>query len=383
MNFLKREPSLKEQKIFNSYYDFLDQTSFLDRIVMIMIYDFDVESSFYKDLITKLKSSNARIHVFKISNCSHTIENILEICDFMEKFNINSVIAIGEDFLGEFLKAINVFYNNSSIKTLSELEHRKHSLTYKKLKETIFIPTTGGGTEAHRYFKIIDNNFSQITIFEDSMDKIDILVVDANIVRESSLDYIMYYIFSVIANVIDILLIDDLDKEIKTKSLSMINKLVELLENGEGFGNSLLFREKVISYSFSVSKMVDEVGYGILYLYGNLIEGVFSVPRNTIDALGIEFFVREIRDKNSSMKLSKCFDMNDNFEENIRKLKKIYGAKDNLSFYSLNEEMVDKVKNVALNFLYTHGIIEKYRSLNFNGELNDKLFNYYLEGIDS
>lgn len=64
------------------------------------------------------------------------------------------------------------------------------------------------------------------------------------------------------------------------------------------------------------------------------------------------------------------------------KYKNQYGAMNNLNEYKLDLDMFDKVKNLALNFLYPNKIIDKYVSLNFNGKMNEELFEYYLNGVN-
>lgn len=377
--------SFKQQTIFNSYEEFLREVDLSDRVLMFMTYDFDVENLILNDLILKLKSSNTRIHNFRVLNCNQTMKNVFDIVNFMQKHSVDTIIAIGEDFLGELLKAVNVFYNNRNINTLVELEANKKYLTYDKLKETIFIPTTGGCSEVHKYFRLIDEEFSQVTIFEDSMAKIDKIVLDCKISKLSPIEYVMYYIFSITANLVDIVLNDNVGEDVKEECKNILRELTNLLENGEKFGDSLFFREKILKYSIEVSKIIDNTGYGILYLYGSLIESVFSIPRNTIDSLGIEFLLSEINKKYSIFYLSKYFNVCSKkmgYEEFIKSVKKRYGAKDNLKFYKLNNQILDKVKRVALNFLFKHKMVEKYRSLNFNEEFNNRLFEYYLDGVN-
>ncbi len=375
----------KNQIVFNSYMEFLREVDLSDRVLMFMTYDFDMENLMINDLISKLKASNTRIHNFKVLDCSQTIKNISSIVNFMEENNVDTVIAIGEDFLAELLKAINVFYNNSNITKLIELEANKKFLVYEKLKETIFIPTTGGGSESHRFFRIIDDKFSQVTIFEDEMVKIDKIVLDANLSKSSPLEYVMYYGFSIISNLVDIILSDNVGNETKEICRSILSELNSLLENGEKFGGSLLFREKILKCSIKTSSILDKVGYGILYLYGILIESVFYIPRNTVDSLGIEFLCREAMNNkyNESVKYYFNFPgMESSYGDFIKDQKRKYGAKKNLRFYNINTEMFEKLKKVSLNFLFRYGMIEKYKSLNFGEILNNKMFDYYLNGIN-
>ncbi|BAK81574.1 iron-containing alcohol dehydrogenase [Candidatus Arthromitus sp. SFB-rat-Yit] len=376
------DKSMKSQEIFNSYKNFLESIDMSDRIVMIITYDFDEKDSVLNDLIIKLKSSNARIHNFKIKGgdqSNQSIKGIFNIVDFMEKYEIDTLIGIGEDFLSDLIKAITVFYNNRNIDSLHKLEENKMFLKYGRLKESIFIPTTGGGSESHRYFKLIDSDSSQVTIFGDQMCKIDKIVLDAKIATASSLDYTMYYMFSVIANLVDIILNDRVDKEHKEFASNILRDAETILENGEKFGDSLLFRETVLKCSISVSKLIDEFGYGILYFYGNLIESVFSIPRHTIDALGIEFFINEIRKRYSIMHLYSYINIDLNL---FLKYKNNYGAMNNLNEYKVDLDMFDKVKNLALNFIYQNKIIDKYAYLNFNAKMNEELFEHYLNGVN-
>ena len=87
-------------------------------------------------------------------------------------------------FFSRSYKGNHSFYNNKNIDSLHKLEENKMFLRYGKLRETIFVPTTGGGSECHRYFKLIDSDSSQVTIFGDPMCKIDKIVLDANIAKE-------------------------------------------------------------------------------------------------------------------------------------------------------------------------------------------------------
>ncbi len=84
-----------------------------DRIVMIMTYDFDERDSVLNDLIIKLKSSNTRIHNFKVeggNQSNQSIKGIFNIIEFMEKYDIDTIIGIGEDFfLADLIKGITVF----------------------------------------------------------------------------------------------------------------------------------------------------------------------------------------------------------------------------------------------------------------------------------
>lgn len=381
MNLVLDKP-IKNQEIFNSYKNFLESIDMSDRIVMIMTYDFDERDSVLNDLIIKLKSSNTRIHNFKVeggNQSNQSIKGIFNIIEFMEKYDIDTIIGIGEDFLADLIKGITVFYNNKNIDSLHKLEENKMFLRYGKLRETIFVPTTGGGSECHRYFKLIDSDSSQVTIFGDPMCKIDKIVLDANIAKSSSLDYTMYYMFSVIVNLIDTILSDNVDKENKEFASNVLKDAEMILENGDRFGGSLLFRETVLRCSAESSKLVDRFGYGILYLYGNLIESVFSIPRHSIDALGIEFFINEIRKRYSIMHLYSYINIDLKL---FLKYKNQYGAMNNLNEYKLDLDMFDKVKNLALNFLYPNKIIDKYVSLNFNGKMNEELFEYYLNGVN-
>ena len=376
---------VKNQIIFNSYAEFLREVDLSDRVLMFMTYDFDMENLMINDLISKLKASNTRIHNFKVLDCSQTIKNISSIVNFMENNNVDTVIAIGEDFLAELLKAVNVFYNNKNISTLIELEANKKFLVYDKLKETIFIPTTGGGSEAHRFFRVIDDKFSQVTIFEDDMVKIDKIVLEPNLSKSSPLEYVMYYGFSVVSNLVDIILSDNVGSETKEVCRSILEELNSLLENGEKFGESLLFREKIINCSIRTSSILDKIGYGILYLYGILIESVFYIPRNTIDSLVIEFLCNEVMNNEYTESFKYYFDfprINSTYGNFIKEQKRKYGAKKNLRFYNINTEIFEKLKRVSLNFLFKHGMIEKYKSLNFGENLNNKMFEYYLNGIN-
>lgn len=381
---IMNRPYLKNQVVFNSYTEFLREVDLSDRVLMFMTYDFDMENLIIGDLISKLRASNTRIHNYKISDCSQTIKNISEIVEFMEENNVDTVIAIGEDFLAELLKAVTVFYNNRNIKTLIELEANKKFLTYDKLKETIFIPTTGGGNEACRFFRIIDDKFSQVIIFEDDMVKIDKIVLDPKLSIYSPLEYVMYYSFSIIANLVDIILRDNVSNNTKDICRSILSELNSLLLNGEKFGSSLLFREKILQCSYRTSSIVDKVGYGILYLYGILIESVFYIPRNTIDSLGIEFLSNQAINSDYSDIFKGYFDFFEgecSYEEFIKIQKRKYGAKKNLRFYGINLDTFEKLRKVSLNFLYRYGMIEKYASLNFGEVLNNKMFDYYLNGV--
>ena len=69
--------SFKQQTIFNSYEEFLREVDLSDRVLMFMTYDFDVENLILNDLILKLKSSNTRIHNFKVLNCNQTMKNLI------------------------------------------------------------------------------------------------------------------------------------------------------------------------------------------------------------------------------------------------------------------------------------------------------------------
>lgn len=374
----------KKQTIFNSYDEFLKYTDLSDRVLMFMFYDFNIDDPILSDLILKLKSSNTRIYNFKVSKCSQTMKNIFDIVEFMDNHQIDTVIAIGEDFLGEILKAINVFYNNKNITNLIELEENKSNLKFDRLKETIFISTTGGGNELQRYFKIIDDECSQVTIFDNGMAKIDKVVLDAKISKLSPIEYIMYYLFSTIANVVDIILNDSVDDSTKEICKDILVELMDILKNGDRFGESLLFREKVLNYSSEISKIIDNVGYGILYLYGSLIESVFSIPRNTVDALGIEFILNEVMKHESiSVNFKRYFNISGfDYVEFIKNVKGKYGVKKNLCFYKLDEESFNNLKVVAMNFLIKHKIIERYSLIEFREEFNNKLFDYYLNGVN-
>lgn len=380
----KSSGSFKKQTIFNSYDEFLKYTDLSDRVLMFMFYDFNIDDPILSDLILKLKSSNTRIYNFKISKCSQTMKNIFDIVEFMDEHQIDTVIAIGEDFLGEILKAINVFYNNINITSLVELEENKGNLKFEKIRETIFISTTGGGNEVHRYFKVIDDKLAQVTIFDNSMAKIDKVILDSKISKLSPIEYIMYYLFSTIANVVDIILNDSVDDSTREVCKDILVELMTILENGDRFGDSLLFRERVLSYSREVSKIIDNVGYGILYLYGSLIESVFSIPRNTIDALGIEFILNEVMMQDGvSIDFKKYFNVSGfDYVEFIKNVKVKYGAKAKLSFYKLDEERFNNLKVVAMNFLIKHKIIEKYSSIGFREDFNNRLFEYYLNGVN-
>lgn len=373
----------KKQTIYNSYDEFLKYTDLSDRVLMFMVYDFNVEDFILNDLILKLKSSNTRIYNFRVQNCSQTMKNIFDIVEFMNNHKVDTIIAIGEDFLGEILKAVNVFYNNQNIKTLIELESNKKYLTYEKLKETIFIPTTGGCNEVHRYFRIIDEEFSQVTIFDDHMAKIDKIVLDSKISKLSPIEYVMYYIFSIISNLFDIILNDKVEDTTKGFCKNILFELMDILKNGEKFGESLYFREKILNYSVEVSKIIDNVSYGILYLYGNLIESVFLIPRNTIDSLGVEFLLNEINERESLLDLGKYFNISGiDYGEFLKNIKSRYGAKENLKIYDLNNDVLENLKTIALNFLIKHKIVERYKSLNINDEFNKKIFDYYLNGVN-
>lgn len=373
----------KKQTIYNSYDEFLKYTDLSDRVLMFMVYDFNVEDFILNDLILKLKSSNTRIYNFRVQNCSQTMKNIFDIVEFMNNHKVDTIIAIGEDFLGEILKAVNVFYNNQNIKTLVDLESNKKHLTYGKLKETIFIPTTGGCNEVHRYFRIIDEEFSQVTIFDDHMAKIDKIVLDSKISKLSPIEYIMYYIFSIISNLFDIILNDKVEYNTKDFCKNILFELMDILENGEKFGDSLCFRERVLNYSVEVSKIMDNVSYGILYLYGSLIESVFLIPRNTIDSLGVEFLLKEINEKEGLFHLNKYFNVSGkDYGEFLKKIKIRYGARENLKVYELDNEILENLKVIALNFLIKHKIVERYKFLNLNEEFNDRFFDYCLDGIN-
>lgn len=373
----------KKQTIYNSYDEFLKYTDLSDRILMFMVYDFNIEDFILDDLILKLKSSNTRIYNFKVQDCTQTMKNIFNIVEFMENNKIDTVIAIGEDFLGELLKAVNVFYNNRNIKTLVDLESNKKYLTYDKLKETIFIPTTGGCNEVHRYFRIIDEEFSQVTIFDDHMSKIDKIVLDAKISKLSPIEYMMYYIFSIISNLFDVILNDKVEENIKDSCKNILFELMDILENGEKFGESLCFRERILNYSVEVSKIIDNVNYGILYLYGNLIESVFQIPRNTIDSLGVEFLLNEINQKRELFDLSKYFNISGvDYGEFLKNIKGRYGVKENLKVYNLDSDILENLKMIALNFLIKHKIVERYKLLNINEEFNNRIFYYYLNGVN-
>ena len=48
----------------------------------------------------------------------------------MEKYDIDTIIGIGEDFLADLIKGITVFYNNKNIDSLHKLEENKTFLRY-------------------------------------------------------------------------------------------------------------------------------------------------------------------------------------------------------------------------------------------------------------
>ena len=132
MNLVLDKP-IKNQEIFNSYKNFLESIDMSDRIVMIMTYDFDERDSVLNDLIIKLKSSNARIHNFKVeggNQSNQSIKGIFNIIEFMEKYDIDTIIGIGEDFLADLIKGITVFYNNKNIDSLHKLEIWKVKRNY-------------------------------------------------------------------------------------------------------------------------------------------------------------------------------------------------------------------------------------------------------------
>lgn len=370
---------IKNQNIFYDYEEFLQDVDLCDRIVMIMTYDFDDKDFILNDLMTKLKSSNARIHNFKVKDTSVTIDNIFSIVNFMEENSIDTIIGIGEDFLADMIKAVRVFYDNKNINNLHKLEENKVFLRFEKLKESIFIPTTGGGSEFHRYFKLIDGDSSQVTIFDDSRCKIDNILLDARFSKKSSIEYIIYYIFSTIVNFVDIIFNENVDNNLRKEAKENLNEAFLLLENGDRFGESMLFREKILNCSIKSSMMIDKFGYGILYLYGNLIEGIFSVPKHNVDALGIEFFSQEVKKKYSLIHIASYFDID---ISSFYKYKSKYGLKDTLSYYKLDMDKVNKVKRLSYDYLISHNILEKYRSLNFSENMNEQLFEYYLNGVN-
>lgn len=377
--FMDNNGYIKNQNIFYNYEHFLDSVDLSDRIVIIMTYDFDEKDFLLSDLMVKLKSSNARIHNFKIKDKMLTIENIFSIIDFMEKNTVDTIIGIGDDFLSDIVKGITVFYDNRNINNLHELKENKTSLSYEKLKESIFIPTTGGGSEFHRYFKLVDRDSSDVIIFDDSRCKIDNVVLDSRFSKESSIECIIYYIFSTIVNLVDVIFNDNVDNQIRLEVKDIINESFLLLESADRFGESMLFREKILKFSMRSSNMIDKFGYGILYLYGNLIESIFSVPKHNIDALGIEFFSQEVKKKYSLIHIASYFDIDIN---TFYKYKSKYGLKDTLSYYKLDSDMVNKIKRIGYDYLVSNRVTERYTSLNFNENMNERLFEYYLNGVN-
>ncbi len=366
---------MKKQDIFYNYEDFLRDRDLSDRVVMIMTYDFDLKG--LNSLMTKLKSSNARIHSYKIENGSQTIDNIFSIIKFMEKNMVDTLIGIGEDFIADLIKGITIFYSNKTIDNLHKLEQNKMFLKYGNLKESIFISTTGGGSEYHKYFKLIDMDSLQVTIFGDDMCKIDTIILDPEFSKESPIEYIIYYLFSSTCNLVDVMFNDNIDRDSLNDCKEILKDIFLLFDNGDKFGESTMFREKVLLCSLKSSMLLDKFGYGILYLYGNLLEGVFSIPRHNIDVLGIEFLSGEMEKKYALTKGYPYFHIDYN---DFSKYKIKYNLDENLKSYDLDLDMINKVKKVSYEFLFSHKIINNYRVLNFDEDMNRRLFEYYLNG---
>lgn len=385
-NFVDR----KNQTIYTDLNEFIEEINIGDGVCLFLVSDFDLNIPDLNKLKNKLKKLNTLTYVYEVDFYSPEISNILKIVDFMNEKRVTSIIAIGEDFLVEICKSINLFYNNQNIKSLEDIKEYEGNFRYENIRDFIFIPTTGGGSETHRYFKVIDDIEFSILLIDDYRCAPDKILIDDVFLSKGSNIMRMYYAFSIIGNCVDLIMLDNVEDSIKNISKNILIEMTELFKSGNKFGDSSLFRQKIIECSLKSSDLIDKEGYGIIFLYGNLLEILFKIPRHTLNALSMEFFLNFIRKDSRfyllqeyfynieiSTKINTIF----TYESFISAIKKKYGAKDNISIYNLDEDIINGVKKICYESFKNYGMSKKYKLFKFDEEINDRLFRYYIDGV--